>query len=323
LNAILAGSVYGGVQSKLLEIFSMKSGIRSNHHIFWSLVFGLVTATGLTACGGGGGSTAGGGGVPVSYTGVTTAAIIEIGNAAPLSSGAVNGVTTSAASGGALLGVTTSEGTASSMTQVVKKLAAQAATPVSDTAVPLGLATGTSTIPGSCGGSVMASANQTSLTTVEGTITYNNYCEAGIVFVSGTNNFTAYVTVNSPNVTINSIMITTAPNALLSIYVQHAGRVYWANDLDLTVNAQSSYDDVTVSATYYHPTYGYVTLTTPPVLHILAGNSYPSSGSMLLTDTANHHALVTAVSATDYQLQIDADGVAGYETTTSGSWNSL
>jgi hypothetical protein len=305
----------------------MAAASQSNH-IVWALVLGLVTVTGVTACGGGGGSgaPAGGGGVSISYTGVTTAATITSSNAASISGAAVNGVTTSAESGGALIGVV-SPGNAvgttdtNSIVQTVKKLASQVVTPVAGNAAPLGLAAGSNVIPGSCGGNVVVTASP-SATTVTGTLVYNNYCEAGTVFVSGTNNFTANVTVNGTGVTIDSIMITTAPGARLSVYVQRAGLVYWANNLDLTVNSQSSYDDVSVSATYYHPTYGYVTLTTP-YLHIMAGDLYPSSGSLLLTDTANRRALISVIDDTTYRLQIDADADGVYETTTQGLWSSL
>jgi hypothetical protein len=304
----------------------MTATIRSNH-VVWAIAFGLATAIGVTACGSSN-SSGGSSGAPVSisYSGVTTSATIASNNAAAISGGAVNGVTTSAASGGALIGVA-SPGSAvgttdsNSMTQVVKKLAAQVVVPMSGNAVPLGISSGSTA--GSCGGMVFASASATNATTVTGSIVYNNYCEAGIVFVSGSSNFTANVTVNGQSVTINSIMITTPMAGLLSVYVQHAGLVYWAKNLDLRVNAQSGYDDVNVNATYYHPTYGYVTLTTPTTLHIVAGDSYPSSGSLLSVDAANHSALVTALNATTYQLEIDADADGAYETTTTGTWSSL
>jgi hypothetical protein len=304
----------------------MTATIRSNHMV-WALAFGLTTAMGVTACGGGG-SSGGSAAAPVSisYSGVTTAATITSGNAANISGGAVNGVTTSATSGGAVLGVASPGGAvgadSNSMVQVVKNLASQAVSPASGTTAPLGVASGSNVVAGSCGGSITVTAGANA-TTVTGSIVYNRYCETGIVFMSGTSNFTADVTVSGQTATVNSILITTAPGALLNVYVQHAGLVYWVNNLDLTVNAQSSYDDVSVSATYYHPTYGYVTLTTPTTLHTVAGDLYPSSGSLLSTDTGNRRALITAISATNYQLQIDADANGVYETTTPGTWSSL
>jgi hypothetical protein len=324
----MESSVSEWTQSILLGDFYMTATIQSNHMV-WALAFGLTTAMGVTACGGGGsggGSTAAP--VSISYSGVTTAATITSSNAAAISGGAVNGVTTSAASGGAVLGVTSPGSTvgtvdSNSMTQVVKKLATQAISPASGTPAPLGVASGSNVVAGSCGGSITVSASATNTTTVTGSIVYSKYCETGIVFVSGTSNFTADVTVSGQNATVNSIMITTAPSALLNVYVQHAGLVFWVNNLNLTVNAQSGYDDVTVSATYYHPTYGYVTLTTPTTLHTVAGDLYPSSGSLLSTDTANRRALVTTINASSYQLQIDADANGVYETTTTGTWSSL
>ncbi len=59
------------------------------------------------------------------------------------------------------------------------------------------------------------------------------------------------------------------------------------------------------------------------MLRILVTDRYPSSGSLLLTDTQNRRALITALDATTYQLQIDADANGTYETTTTGLWSEL
>ena len=68
---------------------------------------------------------------------------------------------------------------------------------------------------------------------------------------------------------------------------------------------------------------GSVTVATVQPIVQLAGDSYPSSGAMRVTGASNSALLLTVLSATQVQLQLDANGDGTYESTSDASWSTL
>ncbi|HET8759904.1 MAG TPA: hypothetical protein VFN94_02475 [Nitrospiria bacterium] len=102
------------------------------------------------------------------------------------------------------------------------------------------------------------------------------------------------------------------------------GAVYRASDLILEVTPTGSGDDVTVTGRVYHPLHGYVDVSTPQPLVTLTGDDYPSSGALVVTGAGNSSARLTALSATTFQIDVDADGDSAYETTVGAfTWGTL
>lgn len=294
----------------------------------WPLALVVVAIVGLAGCGGGGNK---GAAAPASaaltYTGLSSAATITTTNAQALSNGAVNGTTaTGAGAGGALLGVQSVGGGAvgaPSMEQAMENVVTQTVTAQTSGAMFVGAVTaGNTVIAGPCGGSVTANATASGGgSTVSGTLNFNNYCDTDIVFVSGSIGFTALV--NGQSI-ITSLSITTVATAKLSVLARRLGMVFKIETLDITANIQNGVVTLsTVTGSFYHPTYGYVTLSTASSLVIPSGSPYPMSGGLLLTDTLGNRALITALDSNHYQLQIDADHNGTYESTANGLWSSL
>lgn len=283
----------------------------------------------LIACGGGAGGSAGS--ASFSYTGSRSAAAISGSNAAVLAGAAAKGTVAGAGVTDALGAVQISPVALArdanhATARVVERIVTQKLTGAGGGLLLTGIGTGSEVIAGPCGGSALVAIDSASATSISGTVSFSNFCEPDVIFVSGTVAFTADVTlVGNPvsAVTINALSITTSDSDKLSVYVRDSGTVYWVHGLGITITASPSYHDVTVSGVFYHPAYGHVTVSTPTTLRILVTDRYPSSGSLLLTDTQNRRALLTALDATTYQLQIDADANGTYETTTTGPWSEL
>jgi hypothetical protein len=68
---------------------------------------------------------------------------------------------------------------------------------------------------------------------------------------------------------------------------------------------------------------GRVTVATPVALSQGFGDAYPSSGQVRITGASGSTLLVTALSATQVQLQLDANGDGTYETTSTVAWATL
>ncbi len=290
----------------------------------------IALAATLIACGGGsGGGSAGS--ASFSYTGSKSAAAISGSNAAALAGAAakstVAGAGVTDAFGAVRISPLALARDANHATAlVVERIVTQKLTGAGGGSLLTGTGTGSEVIAGPCGGSALVAISSASATSISGTVSFSNFCEPDVIFVSGTVTFTADVTlIGNPvtAVTINALSITTPDSDKLSIYVRDSGAVYWAHGLNITITASPSYHDVTVSGVFYHPAYGHVTLSTPTILRVLLADRYPSSGSLLLTDTQNRRALITALDATTYQLQIDADANGSYETTMTGLWSEL
>ena len=290
----------------------------------------VTLAATLIACGGG---SAGGspGSAAISYTGSTAAAAISGSNAGALAGAAATSTVAGAGVTDALGAVQISEFAVArdanhTTARVVERIVTQKLTSTGGSSLLMGIGTGSEVIAGPCGGSAIVAISSASATSISGTVSFSNFCEPDVIFVSGTVAFTADVTlVGNPvtAITINALSITTSDGDKLSVYVRDAGAVYWVHGLSITITALPTYHEVTVSGTFYHPVHGHVTVSTPTTLRIFVTDRYPSSGSLLLTDAHNRRALITALDAMSYQLQIDADANGTYETATTGLWSDL
>jgi hypothetical protein len=294
----------------------------------------VALAATLVACGGGGGSGSEGGSAAsasFSYTGPTAAAAVSGTNATALAGAAMKSTVAGAGVTDTLGAVQISELALArdanhTTSRVVERIVTQKLTGAGGGSLLTGIGTANEVIAGPCGGSATVTIGSASATSISGTVTFNNFCEPDVVFVSGTVAFTADVTlVGNPAtaIMINALSITTSDSDKLSVYVRDAGTVFWVQGLSITIAALPTYHDVTVAGVFYHPSYGSVTVSTPTTLRIFVTDRYPASGSLLLTDAQSRRALITALDATTYQLQIDADANGSYETTTTGLWSEL
>ena len=191
-----------------------------------------------------------------------------------------------------------------------------------------------------CGGSVQLSdAIVNSLTntmTLNGSITFINLCSIdpnlGNIIMNGTLTFTETVdtlSIRFSNFSVNDGSSTETMNMTVSCtfgfacsisadYEAADGKVYRVADMTISGADTGPYF---VSATFYHPDYGSVTINTSD-LYFNCSNGHPSSGTIYYTSSTNGSSgSITFTDCTSYTGTYD-DGAAaaGSSGPYSGSW---
>ncbi|MBI2779979.1 MAG: hypothetical protein HYX62_09420 [Gammaproteobacteria bacterium] len=223
----------------------------------------------------------------------------------------------------------------------------------------LGAAVKTETITeqGSCGGGFSGSATYDDVTgnISSGSITFSNYCSEGVT-LSGRISFSGKVSVGTPTPTIQKIdmsftslssksgsdAFTTSGSIAIDATVplqvlttinmvmrdDTAGKVYKMENYQVFASVNPSvWVDVSMGGRFYGPDDGYVDLTTPTPFrfYITAGvvAAAPSQGVLVVTGGNGTKASLVAISTTDYNINVDADGNGNYESQIPGKWADL
>ena len=314
----------------------------------------IVFAGLLSACGGGGGSSG------LSYTGVTTAAIITSNNAETLALESFS----SSLDAGSSQNVASSVAVINAMTRspdigiVVSRLisssrtAAQGlvTTAADDSRATLVSIQQTMTpMTGSCGGSASGSLTIDDVTSdIYASIVFKNYCDAGVT-LSGGMSFSLILDTTSADyglmtMTFDNIhasdalesvamsgsllfdSLTLNPAISINMLLQDpAGKVYKLKDFDMTMvsgtDGMGDYLDVSMTGRLYDPDYGYVDLSTSSAMRVYTGDNWPSSGIYVLTGKDGATATLTA-SPSGYQVDVDANADSIIDNTLTGTWAS-
>lgn len=309
------------------------------------LAVGLIGM--LAACSGGGGD---GGGSGITYTGVTTPAVVTTSNADPIATTAYQAGDMGATFN--VLGIVSESGgerpshfrwllLARSLEATARHLSLSG--PPSRVAIG---ATESLTIDGGCGGTISMTASvndQTGAFTAQ--MVLSNYCEDGVV-MSGRTSMTGQFDLDAGTFLDLSMTLTTltvqagsdtfsasgtmtmafgsSDDIQLDLVLRDAsGEVYWARDYVIGVTPGAGYDDITMTGTFYHPAYGSVAVATQTSLRINSTDDWPSSGVLVMTGNSSGVKL-TMLSATSFQLEVDVDGDFTYETDLGATdWASI
>lgn len=316
---------------------------------FAAAVMGLA----LAACSGGGGE---GGEAGVAYTGATTQATVSDANAVALTTTAYQGGN----SGGsfALIGVVTDPaagvgGAAARATTVSHVLedAVRAArfSPRASPQVAVGATQSASgeLDPGNCGGTASFSGTADDQTgDFRATFTFSSWCNDGVT-VSGRVTASGHIDVNAEELmdlefsfsvlTVSdgtdtfrgSGTITVSFGASESLIIDMAfasgdGTTYRASNLAITATPTTGGESFTVAGRVYHPVHGYVDVSTPVALVVETGQAFPSSGELVATGSNDSKARLTALSPTEFQIDVDQNGDGTYETNLGTfTWDSV
>ncbi|MEQ6340979.1 MAG: hypothetical protein M3A44_04825 [Gammaproteobacteria bacterium] len=263
-----------------------------------AMIFTLV----LAGCGGGGGGDFGGPTL-ITYTGLTTQAVITQANAKSLAGCAYQGRSTGRALGGVAASAQTNvtdHQINHPLTLVLSETLRNALGKIDVTALPranLGAAVKTETITeqGSCGGSFSGSATYDDVTgnISSGSITFNNYCNEGVT-LSGKISFSGKVNLGTQPPTMEKLSMnfvalsgksgsdaftatgivaidaTAHPHVLTTINMvsrdDTTGKVYKIENYQLLASASPGVlVDVSMTGRFYGPDDGYVDLATPQI----------------------------------------------------------
>lgn len=310
----------------------------------------------LGACGGGGGGGAASTGI--TYTGKSTPAAITTSNGQTLAAESLTGGKIGATIAAALQSETPSHSNGSRLLSLYKALDTTVerldpAIGSRGNVLSAAQVTVKDTIPGTC---ATSPGNYTYTITMDdvtgdynGSITYTGYCDLGET-MNGTTSFSGKYNLtrndfDSLNISFTELKDTTntdsdtlsgtvaIDNTKTPVEVtmnlldrdDHTGEVFKAENFIITdaVATDQSYEDVTLQGRFYDPTEGYVDLSSPQPLRVLAADDWPSSGKLMVTGQNNASATLTALNNTSYQVDIDTNGDGMTDSTATGNWADL
>jgi len=303
-------------------------------------------------CGGGGG---GGGTTGITYTGITSQALIDENNANEIASGSLVGgeIGSNLSVFGAVSENSNSTksplvlGIASYFQNVIYKIESS----TKQNAVYLGAVVSESdTIVGSCGGSFSISLTADDQTgNFTGSLTFNNFCEPEFT-ANGSMNLSGNINVNIGEIyyfemTFNSINMTSGQesismNGSIDFNLQSSPMrmtmsfVFKDNNLNKTYKYENfvyeytqgvGFVDMTLTGRYYDHDYGYVIITTESPLSINDYDLWPSSGTVIATGDSGTKARLTVIDSSSFSVEADTDGDGSYDDYNSGQilWSSI
>ncbi len=313
----------------------------------------LLLTMGLAGCGGGGD----GGGTELSYSGLTTQAVITPTNGEPIATNSYQNGMSGNEIGGAVGVIAEAEGTSTgdprslTLAHILKSAVDKIDTTTTSESLDVGAvgAAVTETSPaisGTCGGSSVYTITYDDVTgSFSGTFTFNSFCEdnetiSGSMSFSGqvnlsTASFSGAITMTFSNLTVSSGGDSFTTKGTITFNDNNAGSIVMTMDLLLhdntldktyhaanyTINEQLGvgYTDITITGRFYDPDHGYVDLQTTTAFRTNNSDIWPSTGVMAMTGNGGTVTL-TALSNTQFQVDID-DGVT--VTSIIGNWADL
>ena len=96
--------------------------------------------------------------------------------------------------------------------------------------------------------------------------------------------------------------------------------VEWINNVTITATDFGSFLEMTITGRYYHPEHGYIDIETIDPLRINNFDQFPSTGQIIITGDGGSKARITAISYTQYSLEVDPEGDGTYEPATIENW---
>lgn len=299
----------------------------------------------VAGCGGGGGGE--GGSEPhLTYSGLTTPALITEDNAEALAYSALNAGASSnsfaniaALNEVAPVAVDSDQGFLSDLVMGLDSGMGKIdflTVPVQD--LSASVESGTGSIDGTCGGSASYTIQlNTSTGTFNGSMTFSSYCEEGVT-INGNSDFYGVVNMmteelDSFTLSFNYLTATDGSDSMamdgeiymvvsgstimstLDMMIQESGsdRVYKIENYQVDITDGYLYTDISINGRLYDPDYGYVDIETTISFRVYDDEDYPDSGEMLLTGETGSQgqptwAQITALSNTQCQVIADTDG---------------
>ena len=93
----------------------------------------------------------------------------------------------------------------------------------------------------------------------------------------------------------------------------NSGAVFWIKDYSITIDEFAGYVEIEMVGAFYHPDFGYVTLSTPEPLVLHDGDEWPESGTLIVKGANDSKAKLTAIDHLICTVEVDRDGDGTYE----------
>jgi hypothetical protein len=190
------------------------------------------------------------------------------------------------------------------------------------------------TLVGSCGGWMDYSIQLDSISgEFDGSLAFRDYCEPGLtlsgkVLADGSfdpssgDPLTATFQLDSLTdypMTLDGEMSLDFSDqpilATIECYAQDvdSGRVYWMNDYSVNLYEMPGRAEAEVFGRFYHPDYGYVSVSTNAAFVLEDGDQWPAAGELRIDGLGRAHAKLTALAGQLYTVETDIDGDGVFE----------
>lgn len=147
---------------------------------------------------------------------------------------------------------------------------------------------------------------------------YSSYANGSMTLAIDSNGaYTAGASVSAPSLTVSGSYGGSSRTRTLTNYVASYRR---APDTTYTSHTTYTFSGSVTSSAFGSQTISFET-TTPFVVY--GTQVYPTTGSLTITGASNTRLRLTALSNTQVQEELDADGNGTYESTTTVAWNTL
>jgi hypothetical protein len=301
-----------------------------------SIIFG--------GCGGGGGGGDGGvGGGDVTYSGVTSQALIDENNAQEMSAGAFEAANSGMATIQLPASIQQQPGDyeivpgfqALKLPMALKNaVLSTEVTNLSGRFFTSAVKTESGTIEGDCGGQATYIFETNDVVgTFNGSMTFLSYCDEGVTISGQTNVYGTFDTATDEPLTITitfdnlesdyitldgeiSMDLTTIPYIVTMNYYgtdNASDKVYWIRDYTLTITEVNDNTEVELTGRFYDPDYGYVVLTTTVLFVIYEDDDFPYQGSLVLSGANGTKAELNAIDYLNCECKSDSDGDGVYD----------
>jgi len=304
------------------------------------IIIGLAFAFAACSGGGGSGGDSGGGASGLTYSGVTTPAQVDESNAAEITGGAF----ATGLIGDGMVGLSVDQQIESYHIRDFRSVNVPIIlsdslnrvdfTSPSSGGIQAATQTQSDIIEGSCGGTMSYAVSvDDAQGTFNGSFIFSNYCNDGTI-INGAARFDGQMDVNSgsfieatfsfDNLSGGELILDgeiqidfeATPNVItFNAYGQDpvTGAVFWIQNYSITIDEFEGYVEIEMTGTFYHPDFGYVTLSTPEPLVLHDGDEWPESGILILTGANNSKAKLTAMDHLTCTVEVDHDGDGAYE----------
>ena len=307
--------------------------------LFFIGIIGLAFT--FAACsGGGGGGDSGGGASGLTYSGVTTPAQVDESNAEEITGGAF----ATGLIGDGMVGLSVDQQIESYHIRDFRSVNIPIIlndslnrvdfTSASSGGIQAATQTQSDIIEGSCGGTMSYAVSvDDAQGTFNGSFIFSDYCNDGTI-INGAARFDGQMDVDSgsfieatfsfDNLSGGELILdgeiqidfAATPNVVtFNAYGQDpvSGAVFWIQNYNITIEEFAGYVEIEMAGTFYHPDFGYVTLSTPGPLVLHDGDEWPESGILIVTGANNSKAKLTAMDHLTCMLEVDRDGDDTYE----------
>jgi hypothetical protein len=103
-----------------------------------------------------------------------------------------------------------------------------------------------------------------------------------------------------------------------------SGEVFWVNDYTLAIFEGVDYADVEVSGRFYHPTYGFVDLSTILPVRIFNIDDWPAFGELQVVGEDGTKARLLVFNKNSCRIIVDTHGNGTYDYESDDmSWSDL